>query len=134
MVGLYRLWTSWLLTGCTRGMLHDPELYPEPDVFRPERFVAIDGGVIENDPRDIAFGFGRRYDGSWKLVDTLTDLMQDLSRDQGCRRNSVRGRRVNSRSPQRGDSQGKRGSCGSCGITNEQCSEVRPLVCDNSCV
>ena len=47
---------------CSRGMLHDPELYPEPDAFKPERYIPTNGRAIESDPRDIAFGFGRRYD------------------------------------------------------------------------
>lgn len=44
-----------------RGMLRDPEEYPEPDKFLPERFIQdgkINPGVL--DPSKIAFGFGRR--------------------------------------------------------------------------
>jgi len=42
------------------AMLRDPEEYPEPDVFRPERFLPAPGGRIQRDPGKIAFGFGRR--------------------------------------------------------------------------
>lgn len=44
-----------------RAMLHDPEEYPQPDEFIPERFIK--GGKINpniQDPTEIAFGFGRR--------------------------------------------------------------------------
>jgi cytochrome P450 len=49
-----------------RAMLHDPEVYPDADEFKPERFLRtnadgnheIDPTIL--DPRTIAFGFGRR--------------------------------------------------------------------------
>lgn len=50
----------------SRLQLHNPEDYPEPDAFKPERFLrASAAGGVEldpavRDPRDIAFGFGRR--------------------------------------------------------------------------
>jgi hypothetical protein len=40
-----------------RGMLHDPELYPDPFVVNPERYL---GPQPQRDPRKIMFGFGRR--------------------------------------------------------------------------
>ncbi|KAI0741843.1 cytochrome P450 [Daedaleopsis nitida] len=41
--------------------LHDPEAYPEPLLFKPERFLR-DGKLEypQRDPSDFAFGFGRR--------------------------------------------------------------------------
>ncbi|KAH9903302.1 cytochrome P450 [Cubamyces lactineus] len=41
--------------------MHNPDLYPEPDVFNPDRFVR-DGQVRDDvlDPASIIFGFGRR--------------------------------------------------------------------------
>ena len=42
--------------------MRDPELYPKPDEFRPERFLDSAGNldIRGRDPADVAFGFGRR--------------------------------------------------------------------------
>ena len=48
----------------SRQMLHDPEVYSDPTTFRPERFL---GPKPEPDPRQICFGFGRRYGASSHL-------------------------------------------------------------------
>ena len=48
------------LTCLDRAMLRDPTRYSEPDLFRPDRFLASDGAEPEYDPRHIVFGFGRR--------------------------------------------------------------------------
>ena len=45
-----------------RKILHDPALYVDPMAFNLERFIASPGKAVERDPRDFAFGFGRRYD------------------------------------------------------------------------
>ena len=46
---------------CDRSILHDPAVYLDPDVFRPERFLAPDGSLIEDPNLTSAFGFGRRW-------------------------------------------------------------------------
>ena len=44
------------------GLLHDKNMYPDPFVFRPERFLASDKNSQESDPTKTGvFGFGRRY-------------------------------------------------------------------------
>ncbi|KAH8118942.1 cytochrome P450 [Phellopilus nigrolimitatus] len=42
--------------------LHDPEEYPDPSMFRPERFIPTveNGHKVARDPAKVAFGFGRR--------------------------------------------------------------------------
>ncbi|TFK85205.1 cytochrome P450 [Polyporus arcularius HHB13444] len=43
------------------AIMHDPKIYPNPDVFEPERYLK--NGVLNPDapnPNDIVFGYGRR--------------------------------------------------------------------------
>lgn len=43
-------------------MLHNPEDYPEPTSFRPERYIKNGNlNTAVRDPLVLAFGFGRRY-------------------------------------------------------------------------
>ena len=47
-----------------RGCLHDETRYPQPDEFRPERFLNDDGSLNKDaaeEVKNIAFGFGRRH-------------------------------------------------------------------------
>ncbi|KAI0072731.1 cytochrome P450 [Panus rudis PR-1116 ss-1] len=42
------------------AMLHDPDMYPEPQLFNPDRFLTGEGRTPPLDPRGPLFGFGRR--------------------------------------------------------------------------
>ncbi|KAG7085838.1 hypothetical protein E1B28_003375 [Marasmius oreades] len=42
------------------NMTHDPDTYPNPFEFDPDRFLSTPGKPVQKDPRQICFGFGRR--------------------------------------------------------------------------
>ena len=43
-----------------RAILHDPEIYGDPEAFKPERFLTDDGKVKEDPLLVYAIGYGRR--------------------------------------------------------------------------
>lgn len=45
----------------TRNMAHDSSVYQDPMEFKPARFIKTENHEPEPDPRELCFGFGRRY-------------------------------------------------------------------------
>jgi cytochrome P450 len=43
-----------------RAILHDPAIYPDPDAFKPERFLNSDGSLRDDPVLISTFGFGKR--------------------------------------------------------------------------
>jgi cytochrome P450 len=43
----------------SRAMTHDEKKYPEPETFRPERFLTPEG-KLNDDETVLTYGFGRR--------------------------------------------------------------------------
>ena len=52
-----------------RAILHDPETYPEPEEFKPERFLDEDGSVKDDPTLALAFGAGKRICPGRHIVD-----------------------------------------------------------------
>jgi hypothetical protein len=53
-----------------RAALHDPATYPDPDSFKPERFINPDGSVIDDPVLAVGFGSGKRICPGRHLVDS----------------------------------------------------------------
>jgi cytochrome P450 len=57
-----------------RAILHDETTYPDPETFKPSRFLNADGKLNKEvpDPAEFAFGSGRRIcPGRYFALDTL---------------------------------------------------------------
>ena len=52
-----------------RAILHDPELFPDPEEFKPERFLNEDGSFRDDPTIALAFGIGRRICPGRHFVD-----------------------------------------------------------------
>ena len=54
-----------------RAILHNPDLYPDPEEFKPERFLNEDG-ILRDDPAiSLAFGAGKRICPGRHFVDSI---------------------------------------------------------------
>lgn len=76
-----------------RGVLHDKDAYPNPDIFDPTRYLTPSGELDKDspDPTEFAFGFGRRIcpgrhfamDSMWITVAyILATLKIEMARDE----------------------------------------------------
>jgi len=52
-----------------RAILHDPETYPDPDEFIPERFLDKDGSFRDDPTLGLVFGVGKRICPGRHFVD-----------------------------------------------------------------
>ena len=52
-----------------RAILHDPDAYPDPEEFKPERFLSEDGSVKDDPTLALAFGAGKRICPGRHIVD-----------------------------------------------------------------
>jgi cytochrome P450 len=50
--------------------LHDPAIYPDPEEFKPERFLNEDGSVRDDPVLSLVFGVGKRICPGRHLVDS----------------------------------------------------------------
>jgi cytochrome P450 len=57
-------------SSCCRAIFRDPAIYPEPDVFKPERFINPDGSLRDDPLLSSAFGYGKRICPGRHFVDT----------------------------------------------------------------
>jgi len=51
------------------AILHDPDIYPDPEEFKPERFLNKDGSFRDDPTIALAFGAGKRICPGRHLVD-----------------------------------------------------------------
>ena len=58
-----------------RAVLHDPETYPNPEEFKPERFLNEDGSVRDDPALSLAFGVGKRICPGRHLVDSTVFIV-----------------------------------------------------------
>ena len=54
---------------CCRAILHDPEAYPDPEEFKPERFLNEDGSARDDPTLSLVFGIGKRICPGRHFVD-----------------------------------------------------------------
>ena len=68
-VVIFPVQQRFFLLKCLRAVLHDPDLYPDPEEFRPERFLNEDGTFRDDPMMLIAFGVGKRICPGRHFVD-----------------------------------------------------------------
>ena len=62
-----------------RAILHDPETYPYPEEFKPERFLNKDGSVRDDPALSLVFGAGKRICPGRHFVDASLFISSFLS-------------------------------------------------------
>ncbi|KAI0264152.1 cytochrome P450 [Gloeopeniophorella convolvens] len=64
-----------IIIGNTWALLQDPRVYPEPQQFKPERFLNLDGSLRDDPTLSVAFGFGKRICPARHFVDTTLFIL-----------------------------------------------------------
>ncbi|KAA8652899.1 cytochrome P450 [Aspergillus tanneri] len=64
-----------IISNMRRSFTHDPDLYHDPMVFKPERFLARENYTPETNPEAFVFGFGRRICPGRILADSSLYLV-----------------------------------------------------------
>jgi len=64
------------------AMHMDPEEYPDPEVFRPERFLSAPGKRLQRDPHKVTFGFGRRVCPGQQLAENTVGSLPFITRSK----------------------------------------------------
>lgn len=60
IIGGYFVPKGTIIVSNLWGILHDPEVYPDPFTFDPTRFIERPGKPAQKDPRHACFGWSRR--------------------------------------------------------------------------
>ncbi|KAJ7222133.1 cytochrome P450 [Mycena pura] len=79
------------------AMLHDREVYADPDEFKPDRFIPQGTEHVAPDPARAAFGFGRRIcpgryfadDSIWIAISNILHVFSIRSPDAGIKQSDV---------------------------------------------
>ena len=58
-----------------RAILHDPDLYPDPEEFKPERFLNDDGSARDDPTLSLVFGVGKRICPGRHFVDATVFIV-----------------------------------------------------------
>jgi cytochrome P450 len=58
-----------------RAILHDPEIYPDPEEFKPERFLNEDGSFRDDPTITMSFGIGKRICPGRHFVDATLFIL-----------------------------------------------------------
>ncbi|KAH9971150.1 cytochrome P450, partial [Lactifluus volemus] len=66
-----------------KAILHNSSLYPEPEVFNPERFLDPDGSLQEGPRLTSAFGYGMRICPGWQCLSLDSALPVDVRLEHG---------------------------------------------------
>ena len=67
----YSLYPSSLCFNICRAILHDPVVFPEPDSFKPERFINPDGSFRDDPVVSSIFGFRKWICPGRHLADAM---------------------------------------------------------------